>query len=75
MTAAVLLKARNREMCGVQSVISLLYYSNAEKQVIFVEEASAVVLCIIFGSCIHAGIYMPKSGKGLYVLQTNPFTC
>ena len=35
MTCAVLLKERNREMCGVQSMISfLLYYSRAEKQVL-----------------------------------------
>ena len=34
MTTAVLLKERNREMCGVQSLISLiLYSSHAEKQV------------------------------------------
>ena len=34
MTMAVLLKERNREMCGVQSLISLiLYSSHAEKQV------------------------------------------
>ena len=34
MTTAVLLKERNREMCGVQSLISLiLYSSHAEKEV------------------------------------------
>ena len=34
MAAAVLLKERNREMCGVQSLISLLMYScHCEKQV------------------------------------------
>lgn len=34
MTAAVLLKERNREMCGVQSLISLLLYSShVDKQV------------------------------------------
>ena len=34
MMAAVFLKERNREMCGLQSIISiLLYYSHAEKQV------------------------------------------
>ena len=32
--AAILLKERNREMCGLQSLISLLLYScHAEKQV------------------------------------------
>ena len=35
MTTAILLKERNREMCGVQSLISLILYScHAEKQVI-----------------------------------------
>ncbi len=34
MAAAVLLKERNREMCGVQSLVSLLMYScHCEKQV------------------------------------------
>lgn len=34
MTTAVLLKERNREICGVQSIVSmLLHYSHAEKQV------------------------------------------
>ena len=34
MCVAVLLKERNREMCGVQSIISLLLYqSHVEKQV------------------------------------------
>ena len=34
MAAAVILKERNREMCGVQSLISLLMYScHCEKQV------------------------------------------
>lgn len=34
MISAVLLKERNREMCGIQSIISLLlYYSRTEKQV------------------------------------------
>ena len=34
MTAAVLLKERNREMCGIQSLISLLLYSShVDKQV------------------------------------------
>lgn len=34
MTAAVLLKERNREMCGVQSLVSLLLYSShIDKQV------------------------------------------
>ena len=32
--AAILLKERNREMCGLQSLVSLLLYScHAEKQV------------------------------------------
>ena len=34
MAAAVMLKERNREMCGIQSLISLLLYAtHAEKQV------------------------------------------
>ena len=34
MTAAVLLKERNREMCGIQSLISLLLYTfHVDKQV------------------------------------------
>ena len=36
MTVAVLLKERNREMCGVQSLISLiLYSSHVDKQVLY----------------------------------------
>ncbi len=35
--AAILLKERNREMCGLQSLVSLLMYScHAEKQVKFI---------------------------------------
>ena len=43
--AAVILKERNREMCGLQSVVSLLMYScHCEKQVIHVYTHSVKVL-------------------------------
>lgn len=43
MTVAVLLKERNREMCGVQSLISLLLYSShIEKQVVKINIAHVI---------------------------------
>ena len=45
MTVAVLLKERNREMCGVQSIISLiLYSSHVDKQV---NDIATFIPCIL----------------------------
>ena len=46
MAFAILLKERNRELCGVQSLISvLLYNSHVDKQVMIYYSASSNVEC------------------------------
>lgn len=68
MMAAVLLKERNREMCGLQSVISLLlYYSHAEKPVYFI--ITIVKLC--FTKIFHSTqIYSRLNQVGVCVSYT-----
>lgn len=68
MATAVLLKERNREMCGLQSVIStLLYSSHVDKQVctynVHVHD------CTCTGVFIHVGLFTVEPNWGVSELH------
>ena len=68
MAVAVLLKQRNREMCGLQSVISLLLYSShVDKQV-----GDTISTCIKFSYCdTNIGVLTSEPTGSVYELHWN----
>ena len=63
MAVAIILKERNREMCGVQSVASLLMYSyHCEKKVWSVKIIPQCMCCVVLCMCVC--VVVGKRGLG-----------
>ena len=77
--AAILLKERNRELCGVQTHIALvLYHSNVKKKVIVpvinnnIKSSKHPYTSMHVHAHIHVGIDQAKSPWSHYQLQSTP---
>jgi len=57
ITVAVFLKERNWEMCGMQSLISLLYSSHIEKQIINFKIAHIITTIILCNLLFNLQVY------------------
>ena len=69
MTVAVLLKERNREMCGVQSIVSiLLYQSHVEKQVCI---TVFIAILVLLALSMYSGLLSLESSWALCKLPSN----
>lgn len=78
MATGVLLKERNREICGIQSLLSLLLFlSHAEKKVKYyhtkcIMHAYIVPALLLFLYLLNQGVLQTQSCQCLYELHCCP---